>query len=107
MGVLAGKYLNGARPEGARMTLFTRFVRYSNPQAARATAEYVQLARDPGLSPATMAMAFVNQPPFVISNLMGATRLAQPKENIDTVGVTLAHDVLDAIQAHHLPYPNR
>src|SRR3546814_19087848 len=45
MGVLAGKYLNGARPEGARMTLFTRFVRYSNPQAERSTAEYVQLAR--------------------------------------------------------------
>src|SRR3546814_20755790 len=59
MGVLAGKYLNGARPDGARMTLFTRFVRYSNPQAERATAEYVQLARDQGLSPATMAMAFV------------------------------------------------
>jgi len=106
MGVLAGKYLNGARPEGARMTLFTRFDRYTKPQAELATAEYVQLARDSGLSPATMALAFVNQRPFVISNLMGATRLEQLKENIDSVEVTLSQDVLDAIQAIHLRYSN-
>src|SRR3546814_19818493 len=102
MGVLAGKYLNGARPEGARMTLFTRFVRYSNPQAERATAEYVQLARDQGLSPATMAMAFVNQQPFVLSNLMGATRLDQQTENTDRIGVTLSQEVLADIQDTHL-----
>jgi aryl-alcohol dehydrogenase-like predicted oxidoreductase len=106
MGVLAGKYLNGARPEGARMTLFTRFVRYSSPQAESATAEYVQLARDHGLSPATMALAFVNQQPFVTSNLMGATRLDQLKENIDSVDVTLSQEVMDAIQAIHLRFPN-
>jgi len=106
MGVLAGKYLNGARPEGARMTLFTRFDRYMKPQAELATAEYVQLARDSGLSPATMALAFVNQQPFVVSNLMGATRLDQLKENIDSAEVSLPEDVLDAIQAIHQRYPN-
>jgi len=106
MGVLAGKYLNGARPEGSRMTLFTRFVRYSSPQAESATAEYVKLARDHGLSPATMALAFVNQQPFVSSNLMGATQLDQLKENIDSVDVTLSEDILDAIQAIHQRYPN-
>ncbi|MDS1139217.1 NADP(H)-dependent aldo-keto reductase [Pusillimonas sp. SM2304] len=105
MGVLAGKYLNGARPEGARMTLFTRFDRYAKPQAERATAEYVQLARDHGLSPATMALAFVNQQPFVTSNLMGATRLDQLKENIDSAEVTLSQEVMDAIQAIHQRYP--
>src|SRR5690606_30528512 len=51
MGVLAGKSLSGARPEGARLTLFTRLDRYMKPQAELATAEYVQLARDHGLSP--------------------------------------------------------
>src|SRR5690606_7301383 len=106
MGVLAGKYLNGARPEGARMTLFSRFDRYSKPQAELATAEYVQLARDHGLSPATMALAFVNQLPIVTSNLTGATVLAQLKENIESVEVTSSEDILDAIQAIHLRYPN-
>src|SRR5690554_307679 len=106
MGVLSGKYLNGARPEGARMTLFTRFDRYAKPQAEKATAEYVQLARDHGLSPATMALAFVNQQPFVTSNLMGATRMEQLKENIDSVEVTLSEEVMTAIQAIHQRYPN-
>ncbi|MGB3289746.1 MAG: NADP(H)-dependent aldo-keto reductase [Burkholderiaceae bacterium] len=106
MGVLAGKYLNGARPEGARLTLFTRFTRYSSPQAEAATAEYAKLAQDNGLSPASLAQAFVNQQPFVTSNLIGATRLDQLKENIDSADLTLSQDVLDAIQAIHLRYPN-
>lgn len=106
MGVLAGKYLNGARPEGARMTLFTRFDRYMKPQTELATAQYVQLARDHGLSPATMAMAFVNQQPFVTSNLMGATNLVQLKENIDSFDVTLSQEVITAIEAIHQRYPN-
>lgn len=106
MGVLAGKYLNGARPEGARMTLFTRFTRYSSPQTEQAAAEYVQLARDHGLSPATMALAFVNQQPFVTSNLIGATRLDQLKENIESVEVTLSEEVMQGIKAIHQRYPN-
>ena len=106
MGVLSGKYLNGARPEGARMTLFTRFNRYAQPQAESATAEYAALARQHGLSPATMALAFVNQQPFVTSNLMGATTMAQLKENIDSADVTLSQEVMDAINAIHQRYPN-
>ena len=101
MGVLAGKYLNGARPAGARMTLFTRFDRYAKPEAEKAAEEYVKLARDHGLSPATMALAFVNQQPFVTSNLIGATNLDQLKENIDSIEVELPQDLLDAINAIH------
>lgn len=106
MGELTGKYLNGARPEGARLTLFTRFQRYANPQAQQAVAEYVQLARDHGLSPAIMAQAFVNQQPFVISNLIGATRMDQLKENIDSVDYELSPELLKAIDAVHLKSPN-
>src|SRR5690606_9556370 len=106
MGELTGKYLNGARPEGARLTLFTRFQRYANPQAQQAVAEYVQLARDHGLSPAIMAQAFVNQQPFVISNLIGATRMDQLKENIDSVDYELTPELLKAIDADHLKSPN-
>lgn len=106
MGVLTGKYLNGARPEGARMTLFSRFDRYANPQAQEAAAQYVQVARDHGLSPATLALAFVNQQPFVTSNLIGATRMDQLKENIDSVDVELGDEVLDAIRAVYQKYPN-
>ena len=87
MGILSGKYSTGA-PEGSRLALFTRFTRYSNPQAEAAARDYVMLARDHGLAPAQMALAWVNQRPFVSSNLMGATTLAQLKENIESVEVT-------------------
>src|SRR3546814_13794151 len=80
MGVLAGKYLNGARPEGARMTLFERFARYMQPQAELSTAEYAPLAPYSGLSPATIAPDVFKQQPFILSHLMGQTRLSQVTE---------------------------
>jgi len=106
MGVLSGKYLDGARPEKARLTLYTRFTRYSNPQAESAARDYVLLAREHGLSPATLALAWVNQRPFVTSNLIGATTLEQLKENIDSADVTLDKTVLDAIEAIHVRQPS-
>lgn len=106
MGVLAGKYLGGAKPAGARLTLFTRFTRYSNPQVERATERYVALAQQHGLDPAQMALAFVNSRPFVTSNIIGATSLAQLKADIDSIDVKLTQEVLDGIEAIHRDQPN-
>jgi aryl-alcohol dehydrogenase-like predicted oxidoreductase len=106
MGVLSGKYLDGARPEGARLSLFTRFTRYSSAQAEKAAREYVLLAREHGLSPTHLALAWVNQRPFTTSNLIGATTLAQLKENIESADVTLTPEVLAAIEAIHTRQPN-
>src|SRR5262249_55891658 len=64
-GVLSGKYLGGARPAGARLTLFSRFSRYTGEAAETAVRSYVELARRHGLDPAQMALAFVNSRPFV------------------------------------------
>ncbi|MEX7542169.1 aldo/keto reductase, partial [Acinetobacter baumannii] len=49
-GYLTGKFRNGARPANARVTLFPRFSRYSNPQSEWATEQYAQLAEKHGLS---------------------------------------------------------
>lgn len=106
MGVLSGKYLGGARPPGSRLALFTRFTRYSNPQVDRATERYVALARQHGLDPAQMALAFVNTRPFVASNIIGATSLAQLKTDIDSIDVKLSKEVLDGIEAIHRDQPN-
>jgi len=106
MGVLSGKYLDGARPEGARLTLFTRFTRYSNERTEAATRQYVQLAREHGLSPTQLALAWVNQQPSVASNLIGATTLEQLKEDIDSVDVDLAPELLEQIDRIHAGNPN-
>jgi aryl-alcohol dehydrogenase-like predicted oxidoreductase len=105
-GVLSGKYMNGARPSGARLTMFDRFTRYNNPQVDHATAEYVALARRHGLSPAQMALAFVNTRPFVTSNIIGATTLAQLEENLASIHVQLDAAVLAEIEAIHMRIPN-
>ncbi len=105
-GTLTGKYLNGARPEGARMTLFERFTRYSNPRTQAAIADYVALAGEHGLDPAQMALAFVTSRPFVTSNIIGATSMAQLKSNIDSAELMLSDEVLQAIETIHRDNPN-
>ncbi|MFP3800626.1 MULTISPECIES: NADP(H)-dependent aldo-keto reductase [Paraburkholderia] len=105
-GWLSGKYEGGARPEGARITKFERFQRYSKPQAIAAISRYVALAKEHGLSPAQFALSFVNSRPFVTSNLIGATSMAQLKENIASVDVKLSADVLARIDALHELQPN-
>ncbi|MBO8134109.1 MULTISPECIES: NADP(H)-dependent aldo-keto reductase [Dickeya] len=100
-GTLTGKYLNGAKPAGARNTLFSRFVRYSAPHTQQAIAEYVALAQKHGLDPAQMALAFVRQQPFVASTLLGATTLEQLKINLDSLDLTLGEDVLTELEAIH------
>ncbi|WP_394127831.1 NADP(H)-dependent aldo-keto reductase [Vibrio hepatarius] len=105
-GCLSGKYLDGARPEGARCSLFERFVRYFTPQGIQATQAYVDLAREHGLDPAQMALAFVNQRPFVASNIIGATNLEQLKSNIDSLDVVLTDELLQGIQEIGTTYSN-
>ncbi|QYJ90735.1 NADP(H)-dependent aldo-keto reductase [Shewanella halotolerans] len=97
-GALSGKYIGGQWPEGARLTLFKRFARYTGSQMALdATQAYVELAREFNLSPAQMALAFVNGRRFVGSNIIGATNLEQLKENIDSTSVSLSDELMGRI----------
>ena len=105
-GVLSGKYLHGAQPADGRLTLFPDYTRYSNPQAQKATHDYVVLARDNGLDPAQMALAFVTGRPFVTSNIIGCTTLEQLRNNLDSVNLTLDDDLLGDIEAIHQRHPN-
>lgn len=104
MGVLSGKYLDGAKPAGSRMALFTRFTRYQGEQAEAATRAYVELARAQNLDPAQMALAFVNSRSFVVSTLLGATTPAQLKIALDSAALTLSSKVLREIDAIHRRY---
>ncbi|QIL91662.1 NADP(H)-dependent aldo-keto reductase [Microbulbifer harenosus] len=105
-GTLSGKYLNGARPAGARLTLFERFQRYTNERAVSATEQYVKLAAAFGLDPVQMALAFVNQQPFVTSNIIGATTMEQLRANISSSQLQLSSEQLEAIEAVHRQNPN-
>ena len=105
-GALSGKYLDGARPQGARLTEFPQFARYTKEHAVAATEAYATLARERGLSPTQLALAFVNSRPFVTANIIGATTTAQLEENIDSADVRLDDETLEAIEAIHARHPN-
>ena len=105
-GYLTGKYLNGARPPGARTTLFERSQRYETPGAERAIERYVGLAREFGLDPAQMALAFVNARPFVTSTIIGATSIDQLKVDIGSIEVTITPELEDRLNAIHLLHTN-
>lgn len=105
-GMLSGKYLGGHRPAGARLTLFDRFSRYSNPEAEEATADYVALARRHGLDPAQMALAWVTSRPFVTAAIVGATSLDQLETDLASAEVSLSDEVVEAIEEIHRRRPN-
>lgn len=82
-GVLSGKYLGGAKPVGARFTLYTRNSdRYNNPNVQTAVEKYVTLARDNGLDPSAMALAFCVSRPFMTSTIIGTTSVEQVAADI-------------------------
>lgn len=105
-GVLSGKYLHGASPAGARLTLYPDYTRYSSPQALSATEKYVELAKAHDLHPTQMALAYVNSRHFLTSTIIGATSMEQLKINIGSIEVHLADETLDEIEAIHTQHPN-
>ena len=105
-GVLTGKYLYSAKPAAARLTLFDSYTRYSNEQANLATQKYVELARHHGVSPAQMALAYINSRPFVCANIIGATTIEQLQENIGSIDVQLNDEVIAEIEDIHRQIPN-
>ncbi|MBT8266394.1 MAG: NADP(H)-dependent aldo-keto reductase [Bacteroidia bacterium] len=105
-GVLTGKYIEGTAAPNARLKLFERFSRYSSAEATEATRKYLQLAKNHNISLTQMALAFVNQQPFVTSNIIGATTLEQLKENIDSINVHLDDELIEEINSIHNSIPN-
>ncbi len=105
-GVLSGKYLEGQRPAGARLTLFERFTRYTGERGQAATAEYIELARRHGLDPAQMAIAFAAERPFCTSAIIGATTREQLTADLAAADLRLSEPVREGIEAIHAANPN-
>ena len=105
-GVLSGKYLNGNMPEDSRLKLFPNLSRFSGENSMKATGMYFNISKKHDLSLSQMALSFVNSRPFVTSNIIGATKLNQLKENIESINIVLSQDVLNDIEQVHKLIPN-
>ena len=107
-GMLTGKYDNGSKPDGARLTLFgDMFTRYTKPKGLKYSEKFNDLAKRFNISPTQMALAFVNSRDFLTSNIIGATNLQQLKENIESYMVKLSDEILDEIEkiSEENPFP--
>jgi aryl-alcohol dehydrogenase-like predicted oxidoreductase len=106
-GYLTGKYQRGARPPGARSTLFNRGQRYEKPGVEAAIDAYLALAREAGLDPVHLALAFVTSRKFVTSNIIGATSLAQLETDLASLDLKITPELEDRIDAIHQLHQNR
>ena len=106
-GRLSGKYIREKNPKNARYTLWPRrFSRHHTKRGEIAIEKYVNLANQYKIAPSTFANAFVNNRPFVTSNIIGATTMEQLKENIDSIDLLLNENILSEIENIHLTSPN-
>ncbi|ASP36959.1 NADP(H)-dependent aldo-keto reductase [Labrenzia sp. VG12] len=105
-GYLTGKYRDGALPHGARKTLFNRLQRYEHPRTLAAVDAYLDLAKEAGLDPSQMALAFAMSRSFMTSVILGATRMDQLETDIAAADLNLSSDVLEKIDALHQEFGN-
>ncbi|WP_299221486.1 aldo/keto reductase [uncultured Aquimarina sp.] len=104
-GMLTGKYLEEI-PKNSRVDLFPNYNRYMNENSYKATRLYNEIAKKHNISLTQLSLAFVNQQPFVTSNIIGATSIDQLTENIGSIHLTLSDQIINEINEVHMQIPN-
>ena len=103
-GALTGKHMNGPA-KNSRLALWPKyFGRYEKQQGKKAIKAYVDLAHDIGMSPATLAIAFALQKPFMDCAIIGCSKMFQLQQWIDAWDITLGEDILNRIEEIHNIY---
>lgn len=105
-GLLSGKFHKHIDTPNDRINQFKNLARYNGAKSHEATAKYIQIAEEAGMTPAQMALAFVNNRPFVNSTIIGATNMVQLIENISSADMVLSPDILTAIDKVHMEISN-
>ncbi len=101
-GLLTGKYDDAGFDDPAkpgRLAIFDgmKKQRWGRPDALAAARRYNALAREHGLTPTRMALAWCYTRWQSASTIIGVTSLAQLDENIDAWGVALSPELLGRI----------
>lgn len=76
------------------------------PEVIEAGKRYAALARTHGITPTQLALAWCHSRWFVASTIIGATNLAQLKENIDAFEVQLSDELILGVNAIHARMSN-
>jgi aryl-alcohol dehydrogenase-like predicted oxidoreductase len=109
MGVLTGKYLSGAKPEGARFSGTGRNRPRYNPDHSfpqDAFRVYVELEKSFGLKAGQLSIAFAASRPFNTSVILGATSLEQLTSNIDAGEIPFTDEMMQKITEIYTRMPD-
>lgn len=104
-GLLSGKYAQGEVPPGSRRAINPSLGGRVTPRADAAVAAYLDIARKAGLDPVAMSLAFLRTRPFPVIPIIGATSLDQLYRCLASADLTLAPEVIAAIETAHRHHP--
>lgn len=105
-GMISGKYRDGKRPAGSRWSITNRkHNQRDTPAAHRAVDALHEVAKKHGLDVTQMALAFVNERPFVTSSIIGATGMDQLRSNIDSIHLSLSPEVYEDLENFRREFP--
>lgn len=106
-GVLSGKYNSGLYPDGCRFTAYAKHQnprvqaqakRFVNDKTIEATKKYMSLAKDYGISPVTLAVAYSKHFDFVASTIIGARKLSQLEESFAALDFKIDDELMNKIK---------
>lgn len=99
-GLLSGKYLEKANVSDARHAVNKAYqTRYAHTQPEQVVPEFVAIARELGVHPATLAVAWVAAHPAVTAPLLGARNVAQLEPSLAAAELRLSDEVLARVNA--------
>lgn len=108
-GVLSGKYNQNIKAKGR----FSDYIdspnqrqrvmaqRFMNEKTLSSTQKYLKIAKDFGIDPVTMAIAWSKQFDFVASTIIGATEVGQLEASLAAMDMSLSDEILRACDAVH------
>ena len=105
-GVLSGKYNDGT-PADSRFAAYLQAPprqramaeRFVNPASLESTRLFIEVAKEAGIDPVTMATAWSKQHDFVASTIIGASNPAQLEPILAASGLLLSEEVLTKLDA--------
>jgi len=112
-GVLSGKYNGGNFPEDARFSSYfdqenprqrAMGERFVNEGTLASTERYMEIAKEAGMSPVTLATAWSMNFDFVASTIIGARTADQLAESLAALDVNLTPDIMQACDEVHKQY---
>ena len=110
-GALTGKFLDDSADEDARINQNKDRMggKYVDDRAQACARAAVEVAKEKGVSPSQVAIAWLLQQPGVTSPIVGARKLDHLTDNLDAAGVQLSHQELkklDGPSAIDLGFPH-